>query len=90
METKTLPAKFFDDHDERELPTPRVLRRTARTVTIAANDPNLVELLNDAEHYADVDGPCAGQREYRGLVASARATVRAIYVKQPVTVGGAA
>ena len=76
VSTLSLPAYFFDDHDERELPTPRVLHRTARTVTVAANDPNLAELLNDAGHYADPDMHWAS--EYRGLVASARATVRAI------------
>ena len=76
VSTLSLPAYFFDDHDERELPTPRVLHRTARTVTVAANDPNLAELLNDAGHYAAPDMHWAS--EYRGLVASARATVRAI------------
>ena len=74
-----VPAYFFDDHDTgRELPTPRVISRTSRTVTISANDTNLAELLSDAEHYAHDDGACAGQSEYAGLKRSAEATVRAI------------
>ena len=71
-----VPLYFFSDHYERELPTPSVLSRTARTVTVAANDPNLAELLNDAEYYADPDGDW--EADCRGLIASARATVRAI------------
>jgi hypothetical protein len=76
--TIKVPACFYDDHDSRELPTPREISRTSRTVTVAVSDPNLAELLNDAEHYADRDGPTAADPEYAGLRKSARATVRAI------------
>ena len=76
--TIKVPACFFDDHDSRELPTPREINRTSRTVTVAANDLNLAELLNDAEYYADRDGPTAGDPDYAGLRSSAKATVRAI------------
>lgn len=78
INTIKVPAYFFDDYDVRELPTPRVVSRNSRTVTVAVNDLNLAELLNDAEHYADRDGPTAGDSEYAGLRSSARATVRAI------------
>jgi len=78
INTIKVPACFFDDHDVRELPTPRVISRNSRTVTVAANDLNLAELLNDAEHYADRDGPTAGDPDYAGLRSSAQATVRAI------------
>jgi len=78
MNTIKVPAYFFDDYDVRELPTPRVITRNSRTVTVAANDLNLAELLNDAEHYANRYGPTAGDPDYAGLRSSARATVRAI------------
>ena len=74
MNTKTLPAKFFDDYEDRGLPTTRVFRRTARTVTVNANAPQIAELRADAAHYADKDGP---DEAPRGLRASARATLRA-------------
>lgn len=48
-----LPRKFIDDHVERDLPTPEFIRSTKTSVYIRADDPNLPELINDAEHYAD-------------------------------------
>ena len=78
INTIKVPACFYDDHDSRDLPTPRVISRTSRTVTVAVDDANLAELLNDAEYYADRDGPTAGDSEYAGLRSSAQATVRAI------------
>lgn len=69
-----LPAVFYRDHSDRELPTPRAIRQTARHVYVSITDPTLPELLADAEHYAHPDGPCQ-DREYMGLKASARATV---------------
>ena len=71
-----VPANFFDDHDSRDLPTPRVITRNSRTVTILADDTNLAELLSDAELYAEPDTDF--HSELRGLIASAKATVRAI------------
>jgi hypothetical protein len=70
-----LPAAFFNDHAERELPTPKVLRENSRHVWVRSYDPALVELLNDARHYAHRDGPdeCP-----RGLISSAKATVQTI------------
>ena len=74
--TIKVPAYFYDDHDSRELPTPCVLHRTARAVTVAIDDLNLPELLSDAKYYADPEGDF--EPECRGLIASAKATVRAI------------
>lgn len=68
-----LPKRFFDDHAERGLPTPEVIRDYAHSYAISINDPALTELLEDAEHY--VDG--VDQAE-RGLIMSAKATCRAI------------
>ena len=69
------PRSFYWDHMERALPMPTPHSETAAYVWVWSNDPNLSELLSDAEHYAHPHGPdnCS-----RGLIASAKAVVRAI------------
>ena len=74
--TIRIPQKFIQDHQERDLDTPCVLRRTKQHCYIAADDPALDEMLSDAEHYAE--GGIPAQPEYLGLISSARATMRAI------------
>jgi hypothetical protein len=82
-----LPKMFFQDHADRALPTPTVLRENARHVWVGLDDPDLPELLADAEHYAHPDGTdCEG---LGGLVRSAKATVSAIRAARQ-SVGGAA
>lgn len=74
-----VPARFYDDHDERGCePFCSPTKRTARYVYIAADDPGLAELLDDARHYADTDGGPCGYADERALQRSAAATVRAI------------
>lgn len=74
-----VPAKFFDDHEERECePFCTPIKRTGRFVWLYWNDEGLNELLDDARHYADEDG---GPDAYEGSAAmrrSATATVAAI------------
>ena len=68
-----VPAHFLDDHADRDLPTPAILKRCGRYYMVAIDDPALGELLSDARYYAwDVD------EAPRGLIMSARATVRAL------------
>jgi hypothetical protein len=71
-----LPAYFYTDHLDRLLPTPSEVKSTKRNVWISLNDPCTAELLSDAEYYAGPGGPdnCS-----KGLIASARATMRAIH-----------
>lgn len=69
-----LPKYFFDDHSERDLETPEILRVTPTHYIVDPADPALDELLDDAEYYATA----IFEREYMGLVSSARATVKAI------------
>jgi hypothetical protein len=69
-----IPQRFHVDHMERDLPTPKVQKRSKRHFWIAADDPALEELLNDAEFYADPWGPWTDI----GLRSSARATAAAI------------
>jgi hypothetical protein len=72
-----LPAKFWNDHADRELPSGELLCESGNRVRIRATDAELAEILNDAEYYADAAGP----DEYEGraaLVRSAKATIRRI------------
>ena len=54
-----IPRKFYDDHCERDLPAPALIWGApfAKQYIIAKDDPNLPELINDAEYYADANGP---------------------------------
>ena len=76
MKTINLPPKFFFDHQERDLPTPAAIKVSQRAVKIDANDPDLPELLSDARYYAEEME--ADDSFMRGLIASAKATVKAI------------
>ena len=49
-----IPGRFYTDHSERALPTPaavKVLKSGA--LWIAADDPHLADLVDDARFYAD-------------------------------------
>jgi hypothetical protein len=76
VKTIKLPPAFYQDHDERDLPTPEGIGKAKSYVLVRADDPALPELLNDAEFYAHPYGPDA--EGLSGLKASAKATVRAI------------
>lgn len=73
--TIRVPTRFIDDHYDRGLPTPEDCGDAERSATIRADDPALPCLLGDAEYYASPSGPDAAPA---GVVASAKATVRAI------------
>ncbi len=73
-----LPWYFSQDHLDRSLPTPEWHKVSKRHVWVDLRDPAMGELLDDARFYCDPYGPGAEDREYRGLRASAKATVRAI------------
>jgi hypothetical protein len=68
-----VPIRFYEDHESRELDTPKAVRFTKRHVFIRRGDPAIPELLNDAQYYAHPYGP-----DDLGLKASARATVTAL------------
>jgi hypothetical protein len=73
--TIRIPDRFYIDHLERALPTPEDIGDFKNHALIRSDDPALGELLSDAEHYAHPSGPDAAPR---GVIASAKATVRAI------------
>ena len=78
-----VPAKFFDDHEERECePFCEPVKRAGRYVWLRLDDPGLDELLSDAKHYGDDDGGPDAIGDGGGLVKSAKATVKAIEAAQ--------
>ena len=78
-----VPAKFFDDHEERECePFCEPVKRSSRFVWLLPSDPGLDELLSDARHYGDDDGGPDAIGDGGGLVRSAKATVKAIEAAQ--------
>jgi hypothetical protein len=76
-EFHTIPTKFFDDHAERDLPTPSIIfgKPLAKQYVIAKDDPALPELINDAEFYADANGPDMAPP---GLKQAAKALLKAV------------
>lgn len=67
-----LPKRFFQDHEDRFLPTPAIVKETRYHYFVEIDDEHLGELFDDASHYAshpDYASTCG-----LGLVASARAT----------------
>lgn len=51
-----LPAMFWDDHDDRDLPAGMLLRRNARSVWVDLDQAAIDDLRSDAEHYVDPYG----------------------------------
>ena len=77
--TVRVPAKFFDDHEERDCePYCTPVKRSSRFVWLRPDDEGLDELLDDARHYAEPDQFGEWGRENSGIVRSAAATVAAI------------
>ena len=73
-----IPQRFYEDHLERDLECPAIVKETKTHYWISADDEHLKELHEDADFYAFpyVD---ARPGEYLwGIVTSARATVKAI------------
>lgn len=71
-ETKIrIPRTFFDDHMDRELPTPDY-RRWRGGYVIKLDDPHLPELISDATHYATDGCDCEPglKRAARALLAT--------------------
>ena len=77
--TIRIPQRFFDDHEERDLPAPEVVKWNKRHYWIDANSEHLAELHADAFFYSDFQHWDFefGSRLW-GLCVSAAATEKAI------------
>lgn len=74
--TLRLPPRFYADHVSRDLPAGTVVRRTKTGVYVELTEDEVAEIRSDADYYATAGD--AFDTDLRGLVASAKATVRAI------------
>jgi hypothetical protein len=76
-----VPRVFVGDHDDRGLMErgleSAIVKATKAGYTLSLTPEEFRELLDDARYYAEGGCDVFGW-EYRGLVASARATVRAL------------
>jgi len=70
-----VPTMFWTDHYERcgDYGNATVLKQGSRLTTVQLDQEAWDDLLGDAKHYAH---PGQYDREYAGLVASAKATIR--------------
>jgi len=73
-----IPKRFFDDHRERDLDTPRVMKDTRSNYWISKNDPAISELISDAEYYVEMGELGAFDKWMFGLVRSAKATLKSL------------
>lgn len=82
MHILTLPRIFYDDHVERDCLPGEVVKMGIRLVTIRCDDKTLEDLYSDAKHYASLTAGEGSdydmEPEYRGLIRSAKATLKRI------------
>lgn len=83
-----IPKRFYDDHHDRDLASPDVVKETQKHYFVSPDDGALGELFEDAHHYG-MGGVEAFEPYLVGLIISARATYRAIAqrVKRPERTG---
>jgi hypothetical protein len=84
MKLIKIPQMFFDDHRDRFLPTPEIIKESKTNYWIYANpnDPGYIDLVEDVEMYADIDGP----DDCSWLKVPAKALLRAINKQTKETV----
>lgn len=74
--TMKVPARFWYDHKERGCSeTAEVLHYGKQLVTVVLDEEAWKDLYSDAEYYATQE-TSVWAADYRGLIASAKATVR--------------
>lgn len=75
----TVPERFYDDHVERDLPAGRVVKALSKNrLRVELDREAYDDLLSDARHYADPEGFDWNDPFMRGVILSAKATVRAL------------
>ncbi len=73
-----IPKRFFDDHCDRDLDTPIIIKQTARHYWIDKNDLAIGELKSDAEYYVTMGKLGGFSNGLSGLVHSASATLKCL------------
>ena len=78
MKTIKVAGRFYSDHLDRGLPTPKAVRWLKHSVEIETDDKEaMLELLNDARYYADPYGPDS-EYSVKVLKPSAKRVIAAI------------
>ena len=76
--TRRVPAKFFDDHCDRDLGEgTTIIAKKSNGYMVEFTPQALAELKSDADYYA-TGFNYGDASEIRGLIASARATLKAL------------
>ena len=73
-----IPQRFFQDHAERDLDTPEIIKMTSTHYWIKSDDPHITELYQDAKFYAKPWIDSVPGDGLWGIVVSARATKKAL------------
>ena len=73
-----IPKRFYDDHYERDLESPLIVKETKTHYWISSEDEHLEELHSDADYHAIPYIDTHPGDYLWGIVVSARATVKAI------------
>ncbi len=82
-----IPTAFYQDHVDRGLPSPAIVKETQRHIWIDADSPYLSEFLDDAKHYAGSAISVSDFPELFGIKTSAKATIIA-FMSAPSRCGG--
>ena len=79
MEIYRIPKRYYDDHVECDCEAPPILKKSKQHYWISAEEtPALQELRSRAEMYADTTFPDYWENGCRGIVLSAKATLKII------------
>ena len=79
MDLIKITKMFYEDHMDRDLSAPPVIKETTRHIFIDGSSEHLGELLSDASYYADPESFNAEFGSHlAALIRSARATKQAI------------
>jgi len=73
-----IPQRFYDDHKERDLESPEIVKETKTHYWIKADDPDIAELKSDAEYYYTMWNMGAFDNWLFGICMSAKATLNAL------------
>ena len=73
-----IPQRFYDDHKERDLESPEIVKETKTHYWIKADDPDIAELKSDAHYYYTMWNMGAFDNYLFGICMSAKATLKAL------------
>lgn len=76
-----IPQRFYDDHKERDLESPAIIKETKTHYWIKADDPDIPELISDADYYYTMWEMGAWENYLFGICMSAKATLKALQQK---------